>query len=231
VSSAASPGCAAPPPPPGGARGAPAASASWATPPNETQSIPTAILELPSSSAVKQYRVDDLASLEGIADVFNQKNICDAIKGDPIQLNGKTYLKAAVAMSFPRWIMHDCILTLVIDESKVGDLAKALFNAQVKSQQHKWSLIFPGGSEVVPSPELIVKGGSDSAILDVFGPNICEAVLASSMREEALAGGIAHGVSMTFPANSSDTVVINLTLETVKGSEIREKIFPRIILR
>lgn len=65
---------------------------------------------------------------------FSTKTICDAIKGDAVQHNWKTYLKDSITMSFPRWVMDDCIMTLAIDECKVGDFAKALFNAQVKSR-------------------------------------------------------------------------------------------------
>jgi hypothetical protein len=154
-------------------------------------------------------------------DVFN-KEASEAIKGDPIQLNGKTYLKAAITMSFSKWIMDDCIMTLSIDESKLEDLTKALFNVQIiKSRQHIRSLIFPGGVEVTPSPELSVKSVSDGAFLDIFGQNIYNAVSESNI-------GVAHGVSMIVPANSSDTVVINLTLEIIGASKIREKILPRI---
>jgi hypothetical protein len=215
-STATSPSCAHPP---NETQNGPAASPR--PPPNETQSSPTAIPELPSSNAAQLYRVHEHASPEGIVDVFN-KRAGDAIKGDPIQHNGKTYLKAAITMSFSEWIMDDCIMTLSIDESKVEDLAKALFNVQiVQSRQHIRSLIFPGGVEMTPSPELSVKGVLDGAFLDIFGPNIYSAVLASNF-------GVAHGVSMIVSANSSDTVVINLTLETIRASEIRAKILPRI---
>jgi hypothetical protein len=130
------------------------------SPPNESQSTPL-------TNAAQFVH----ASQQGIADVFNKK-ICDAIKGDTIEHNGTTYLRGAITMSFPMWVMYDCIMTLAIHESKVEYFAKVLFNIQVVSRRHVRSLIFPGGVEVAPSPELTVKGVSDAAIMDVFGPEI-----------------------------------------------------------
>jgi hypothetical protein len=145
-------------------------------------------------------------------------------------------------MSFPRLVIFDCIMTLAILESKVADLANALFNVQVERQGHAWSLTYPGGIKIVSSceqqghvwtftspggtavgivssSELVVKGAPDDTILeDIFGSKISTAVVTSTMR----------GVSMVFPAEVSETVVINLTLETFRAMEIRKKIFPRM---
>jgi len=119
-------------------------------------------------------------------------------------------------------------MTLAIHESKVEDLAKALFNVQVESRGQVRSLILPGGVKVAPSPELTVKGVPYDALLDVFGPEIYDAVIASNMREEEVADGVdvPQCVSMILPASSRDTVVINLTLETLRAIQISNKIFP-----
>jgi len=172
---------------------------------------------------------------QGIADVFN-KDICDAIRGDIVQLNGTTYLKAAVTMSFSNWAIDDCVMTLAIHESRVEDLAKALFNVQIESTRHVQSFAIPGGARVVlplPSPELTLKGITlkgvrAEAIMAIFGPEIYTAVMTSNMRGEELAQGVEvpQGVSMILPFGSSDTIVINLTLETFSAGRIRNKIFP-----
>jgi hypothetical protein len=204
------------PTPPNETQISPAASAR--SPPNETQSSLTVIL--PSSNAAQLYKVHEHASTEGIVDIFNKK-ASDAIKGDPIQHNGKTYLKAAITMSLSGWIMEDCLMTLSIDESKEGDLAKALFNVQITtSRQHMRSLIFPGGVKGTPFGSMKLTGVLDGALLDVFGPKISNAVLAGNIGVD--------GVSMIVPGNSSDIVLINLTLETVQAYEIREKLLTRI---
>jgi hypothetical protein len=118
--------------------------------------------------------------------------------------------------------MDDCIMTLSIDESKIKDLAKVLFNVQIiQSRQYIRSLIFPRGVEITLSPELSVKSVLDGVFLDIFGPNIYSAILASNFR-------VTHGISIIVSANSSNTVIINLTLETIRTSEIRAKILPRI---
>ena len=95
--------------------------------PNESQSTPKTTPRIPPSNVVQQIKVLKHALQQGIADVFN-KDLCDAIRGDIVQLNGTTYLKAAVTMSFSRWAIDDCVMTLAIYESRVEDLTKALFN-------------------------------------------------------------------------------------------------------
>jgi hypothetical protein len=225
ASSATSPTCATPPP--NETQNGSTASASFTrSPPKETQSIPTTV-PAPPSNAAQPFKVLEHASQQGIADVFNKK-ICDAIKGGTIQRNGTTYLGAAVTMSFPYWVMYDCIMTLAIHESKVEDLANALFNVQVEWQGHVRSLTFPGGIKVVSSSELTLKGVPDDVILDVFGPEIYAAVATSNIREEELANGVVvpQGISMILSASFGDTVVINLTLETLRAVQIRNKIFP-----
>ena len=123
-------------------------------------------------------------------------------------------------MSFPKWVMYDCIMTLAIHESKVADLAIALFNVQAEWQGHVRSLTFPGGIKVVSSSELTLKGVPDEVMLDVFGPEIYKAVLSSNMREKESANGtvVPQGVSMILSASSGDTV-INLILDTLRAVE------------
>lgn len=122
-------------------------------------------------------------------------------------------------MAFPIWVIDDCIITLAIHESKVEDLAKALFNVQVELRGQVRSLILPGGVKVAPSPELTVKGVACGALLDVFGPEIYKAVIASNMREQEVADrvNVLQCVSIILPASSRDTVIINLTLETLRA--------------
>ena len=214
-------------PPPNEAQDTSAASATFKrSPPQETQSIPITI-PAPLNTVAQPVRVLEPASPQGIADVFGER-ICGAIKGQTIQRNGTTYLGAAVTMSFPNWVMYDCIMTLAIYESKVSDLLNALFNIQEEWQGHVRCLAFPGGSKAVLSSELTLKGVPEDVILNVFGPEIYAAVAISNLREGELANGVVvpQGVSIILPASFGDTVVINLVLETLKAVQIRDKIFP-----
>lgn len=204
-----------------------AVSASFErSPPKETQSIP-ATISATLSNAAQPVRVLEPALPQGIADVFG-KRIYDAIKGQEIQRNGTTYLAAAVTMSFPNWVMDDCIMTLAIHESKVADLLSALFNIKEEWQGHVRCLVFSGGFKAVLSSELTLKCLPNNVILDVFGPEIYTALAKSNLREKELANGVVvpQGVSMILPASFGDTVVINLVLETMKAVHIRNKIFP-----
>ncbi|KAH8674388.1 hypothetical protein BGZ60DRAFT_513784 [Tricladium varicosporioides] len=188
---------------------------------------PTTIPGIPLNDPVQQHKVLEHASLQGIADVFN-KYICDVIKGEIFHINGTTYLKAAITMTFPQWAILDCVMSLVIHESKVEDLAKALFNVQVVSERNVRYLILPGGVRVTPNPDLTLKGVPDQAIIHVFGLEVYAAVAASSLREQELVEGVklAQGVSMILPKNSSDKGVVNLTLGIKGAVQIRNKIYP-----
>ena len=196
------------------------------SPPKEAQSTPITF-PAPLSTAAQPIRVLEPASPRGIADVF-EKRVCDALKGQTIQHNGTTYLGAAVTMSFPNWVMDDCIMTLAIHENEVADLLNALFNIQEEWQGHVRCLVFPGGCKAVLSSELTLKSVPESVISKVFGPEIYAAVAVSNLREGELANGVVvpQGVSMILPASFGDTVVINLVLETMKAVQIRNKIFP-----
>lgn len=115
-------------------------------------------------------------------------------------------------------------MTLAIHESKVEALAGALFNAQVGPPGQVRSLVLPRGVIVAPSPELTVKGALPNALLDMFGPQIHDAVMVSNMRK-GRKDDVLQCVSMILPADFGDRVVINLTLEIVRAVEIKEKIF------
>jgi len=147
ASSATSSPCATPPP--NETQDSSAALARYeSSPPRETQGMPITI-PAPLSTAAQPVRVLEAASLQGIADVFEKRIICDAIKGQTIHRDGMTYLEAAVTMSFPNWVMYDCIMTLVIHESKVAEILIALFKIQEEWQGHVRCLALPGGSKAV----------------------------------------------------------------------------------
>jgi hypothetical protein len=190
------------------------------------------VILTPPSNTFQQIKVGTHASQEGIADVFN-KIICDTIGGNTVQHEGKTYLTAAVTMSFPDWAIFDSMIALAIHKSKVEQLAKLLFNVQIEPAQTVQSFIIPGGAKVVlplRSPAVSLKGVRPDVIKHVFGPEIYAAVLASTIwGEELKKGELPQCVSMILPATSGEEAMINLIIETVKAVEIRNKIFPKKI--
>jgi hypothetical protein len=111
-------------------------------------------------------------------------------------------------MSLSRWIIKDCLITLSIDKSKEGDLAKALFNVQITtSRQYMRSLIFPRGVKGTPFGSMKLIGVLDGALLDMFSSKISNAVLVDNIRVDS--------VLIIVLGNSSDIILINLTLEIV----------------
>lgn len=109
------------------------------TPPNETQSDPRVISETslnkPNFTPLQQHLVLEKASLQGIADVFDDY-ICDAIRRDTVQSDGRTSSKAAVTMDFPPRGLVDCLMSLAIHQRRVEHLAMALFKIRVESVGH-----------------------------------------------------------------------------------------------
>lgn len=188
---------------------------------NETQIIPITIPEHSSSNDVERIEVHDHTSQQGIAEVFN-KDLCDVIGRDTVQCGGITLLKAAVTMSFSRWGTEDCVMTLVILESKVEYLAKSLFAHCVGA------LVFPGGARALTYPAIVLKGVAADVIMRVFGSEIYTAIMTSCMRAEELTNGIGipQGVSMILPVGSSGPVVMELILEAFRAIQIGQKIFP-----
>lgn len=186
----------------------------------------TTIPKAVRSDATQTIKIIEPVSQQGIADVFNTK-IREAIKGETFQRNGTTYLKAAISMLFPIHLVHDCIMTLVIHEDRVEDLAKTLFNLKIETQKHGRYFRYSEGCYLAPSPEFVVKGIPNDVILAVFGPQIYAAVQASIIRKKKLEAGlhVSQSISMVIPVNPADPAVINLTLDTICACRIRTKIF------
>ena len=203
------------------------ASCANTPPPNETQSGATAIPEIPLDNASQQHRVLENASLEGIANVFDEY-MCEAIRRDTVQSSRESYVTAAVTMDFPMSGLVDCLMSLAIHESKVEYLAMALFNVLVGSVGNVRYLTLPGGVRVTPNPEVTLKGVLREAIIRTFGPEIYNAVAESSIREKELEEGnqVTEGVSMILTSKTSEGAIINLSLGVRGGVQIKDKIYP-----
>ena len=66
-----------------------------------------------------------------------------------------------------------------------------------------------------------MKSVLDNAFLNIFSLNIYSAVLVSNF-------GVVYNILIIISANSSNTVIINLTLEIIKANKIKKKILFRI---
>ncbi|KAA8652767.1 uncharacterized protein ATNIH1004_001672 [Aspergillus tanneri] len=173
-----------------------------------------------------QHVVLEKASLQGIADIFDQY-MCSAIRKDRDQCGESTCLKAAVTMDFPFDGLVDCLMSLAIDQSKVEYLAMALFNLHVESAGQVRYLILNEGAKVIPNPDITLKGVLDDAIIRILGPDIHSAIRASRMRRKELEEGnrVTECVSMIITNKANEGAIINLSLGLKDGAQIQNKLY------
>ncbi|KAF2194749.1 hypothetical protein K469DRAFT_650684 [Zopfia rhizophila CBS 207.26] len=194
--------------------------------PNKTQSDPIAIPEISPNAANQQHLVLEKASLQGTADVFDEY-MCGAIRRDTVQSGGITYLKAAVTMDFPFQGLVDCLMSLDIHQSKVEYLAMALFNVHVESVGQVRYIVLKDGVRLMPNPEITLKGALGKAIIDVFGPEIHGAIVASRIHKRELEEGnrATECVSMILTSSSEEGAIINLSMGLEGGAQIQNKLY------
>ena len=166
------------------------------------------------------------ASLQGIADVFNEY-MHSAIRRVTVQNGRATSLKAAVTMNFPPWGLVDCLMSLEVHQSKVGYLAMALFNVRVESDGQVRYVSLNEGVRLTPNPEITLKGVLDEAIIGVFGSEIYRAIRTCRMRKKELEEGnrVTECVSMILTNSPSEGAIISLSLGLEEGVQIRNKLY------
>jgi len=102
-----------------------------------------------------------------------------------------------------------------------------LFKVQVESVGHVQYVVLARGVRLTPNPEITLKGVSDEAIIHVFGPEIHQAIATSGMRKKELEEGnnVTEGISMILTSKSSESAIINLSLDLRGGAQIQNKIY------
>ena len=187
--------------------------------------------ELPHSSFSDKWptstsqEVAELASLEGIAAIFN-KFICSVVRKVSVQTEEKAANKASVATVFPApGGPIDCLLSLDIDECGVEYLISALFDAKVRWIQGARHIV-PGEQTTltVTDCDCTLKGVSGEALMEVFGHEIYSAVSDSPMHKRELREGkrVTDCVSMILMKNWA---IVNLSLGLDRGLRIRSKLY------
>jgi hypothetical protein len=200
-----------------------------ASPPNETQTELTATSEISLNNpnfTTAQEQLIEKASLQGIADVFDEY-MCDAIRRDRVQSGGITFSKAAVTMDFPPWGLVDCLMSLVVHQSKVEYLAMALFKVRVESVGQVRYVSLNEGVKLMPNPEITLKGILDEAIINVFSSKIHGAITACRMRKKELGEGnsATEYISMILTSSLSEGAIINLSLGLEEDIQIQNKLY------
>lgn len=177
------------------------------------------------SRPAEKHLVFEKASQRGITEVFNNY-ISDAISKVAVQ-NNEIPCKAAVTMTFPPRGLVDCLMSLEVNQSKIGYLAMALFKVRVESVGQVRYITLNDGVRLTPNPEITLKGVKDGAIIGVFGLEIYWAITKCRMHEKELEEGneVTECVSMILTSRPSDGAIINLSLGLKGGVQMRSKLY------
>jgi hypothetical protein len=131
-------------------------------------------------------------------------------------------------MNFPPYFLGDvdCIITMEVLPNKVQRLASLLYNANLETNGRVRELLNPGGLKIVATQ---MQGSSPQSVIDVFGPEIANALESAPYRKnEVQLGGIAaptRCVTMSEFSDSERGAIISLTLGRRAASQIYEKLF------
>ncbi|KAI1932540.1 hypothetical protein LOZ58_006812 [Ophidiomyces ophidiicola] len=134
-----------------------------------------------------EQRVFEHPSLQTVVKTFSQ-DMASAIRRFIV----RDELKAAVTTVFPIWAgTVDCLMSLEVSEWSVEWLMMVLFGAKLKWVNQVRHLVFNNGvTLIIPNSEATLKGVSDEAIVNVFGPEIHDAIAESPIRRKELAEGM-----------------------------------------
>ena len=118
-------------------------------------------------------------------------------------------------------------MCLDIDASCVDYLASILLGIRVESGEQFRYIYWPSGARMALDHDIKLKCISDQAILQVFGPEIYEAIAACRMRKIEVDEGnkLTECVSVVISEKPRHGLIINLSLGMEEGNQIRKKLY------
>lgn len=155
--------------------------------------------------------------------------MCRVIRKVTVVRGGAHVVEAAVTMQFPASVeLHDCVMMLEICESEVESLVKELFGIIMTSVGGVPHLSLGKGVNVTSCSEITLKGVRGDAVTRILGPEIYEAMTASTMRKRELEEHSIHAtacVSMLLNCEPGGRAFLNMCLELEGGTHIRDKLY------
>jgi hypothetical protein len=118
-------------------------------------------------------------------------------------------------------------MSVDIDVRCVEYLAMALLGVRVESREKARYIYWPSGVRMALEHDIKLHCISEEAILEVFGPQIYNAVVACRMRKkEAEVGNkLTECVSVVISAEPRDGLIVNLALGMKEGHGIWKKLY------
>lgn len=157
------------------------------------------------------------ASIQGMMDLFP-----DPFSGAIQRIATGVGLATAITMSFPRTSLGNasCMMTFALESHTVEHLAWILYRARVETQGQCREVILSGGARISPQPSLVLECAQIHILVEVFGPVVTQAIMASHVYKAEITRGTrtTRCVSMTIPgridgskdAQPSITLVLGL---------------------
>jgi hypothetical protein len=204
--------------------------ASAITVEDETQrEVSVALLTLGrrEESLAAEGQVYEEPILRRLPEVF-EHYMCSAIRRIKVRNDdGMFPLKASVTMVFPPWALVDCLMSVDVDAMCVDHLAQALLGIRVESREKARYVYWPSGARMMLEHDIKLHCISEAAILEVFGPQIYNAVIACRMRKKEAGEGfkLTECVSIVISAGPHDGAIVNLALGLEEGHRIRKKLY------
>lgn len=154
--------------------------------------------------------------------------------GDAIVRHSKSSnMVASISMSFPNALLKErigCHMAIELSHEKAPRFIQALFKVDLETRAGLRYVCLPDGAEIVPNPHFTFRQCQRNAILTIFGPEVSNAIFASPgyQEEERQYRFKTESVWGVVSQGAEESVVINLSLGLWEGTQISEKLFPRL---
>lgn len=131
-------------------------------------------------------------------------------------------------MTFPlRPTKLPCNITFELEENIIEEVASALFNVVVKSDEEMRYVCYPGGTEVFAHEgRFKLRNGKRQAMAELFGPEIATAVETSPLFQTDKEQDRTKCISMSISNDPRQAAFLSLSLGLAKGTEISAKLYP-----
>ncbi|KAK9787907.1 putative EKC/KEOPS complex subunit BUD32 [Seiridium cardinale] len=162
--------------------------------------------------------------LEVIGRVFND-GISGMIRKVPVKNNNTIVYSAAIVVNFPNSGAVECLLSIDVEGWAINRLTKTLFNTETCWPDPSRCVISSEGARLtILNPDVTMTGARDETLLEVFGPELYQAIHESSIRKRELEvyKQETECVSISFTDGGA---ILNLSLSLKAGIDIQNKLF------
>jgi hypothetical protein len=139
------------------------------------------------------------------------------------------HTKAGIQMTFPlRPGQLPCSITFEVKDDMIGEIALALFDVVVKSDEEMRYIYHTGGTEVFAHEgRFKLRNGKREAIVKIFGAEIATAVETSPLFPmDTEDQDRTKCISMSIESDPGHTAFVSLSLGLAKGILIYAKLYP-----